>query len=144
MITMEKTKIALEDDISRTIMAENGCTAHFQYEDDKNVNMKGCENKPCPRIITVMTYNPKTGETFLLKEVCAKSDIEGLEEVLKYTKSHKKDYDTFSVVWVKRGEGKTQTSYFYCVDLLEAIEKFYYGKNREEYVVYKTEMSPKS
>lgn len=141
---MEKTKISIEDEISRTIMADNGCTAHFQYEDDNRVNMKGCENKPYPRIVTVMTYNPKTRETFLLKEVCSKTDVEGLEEILKYTKSHKEDYNSFTVLWAKKDDGKQSASYFYCKDVLEAMEKFYFNKQREDYIIYEVKMSSKA
>jgi len=137
-------KLSLEDDITRTVLGENGCTAHFDYKNDDKVNMKGCENKPYPRIVTVMTYNPKTKETFLLKEVVAKTDEEGLVEILKYATKHKEDYNSFSVIWLKKGERGTKTSHFYCVDLLEAMEKFYHNKIREEYIVYEVKMNGKS
>ena len=97
-----------------------------------------------PRTITVMTYNPKTRETFLLKEVSAESDEKGLLKVSEYVKSHKVDYDSFTVVWAKKGETKQSPSYFHCKDALEALEKFFFNKQREEYVIYSVNMNPKS
>lgn len=139
---METTKIALEDEISRAIMAENGCTAHFQYTDDTK-HFKTFFNQS-PRTITVMTYNPKTKETFLLKEVNAKTDEEGLVQIAEYVKTHKVDYDSFTVLWTKKGDTKQSSSYFYCKDALEALEKFFFNKEREDYVIYSVTMSPKS
>jgi hypothetical protein len=138
----ETTKIELEDEISRAIMAENGCTAHFEYvNDDKGVKKFHFQN---PRIITVMTFNPKTRETFLLKEVKAKTDEEGLTQISEYVKGHKIDYDSFTVIWVKKGNSKQALSYFFCKDALEALEKFFFNKDREEYIIYSVTMSPKS
>ena len=128
-------KIALEDEISRTIMAENGCTAHFEYKD---------KFKNTGRYITVMTYNPNTKETFLLQEIYADSDEKGLYEIFEYVKNHKVEYDSFTVVWAKKGDGKQAGSYFYCKDALEAMEKFFFNKKREDYIIYEVKMSAKS
>lgn len=139
---METTKIALEDEISRTVMAENGCTAHFNY-DDTFPRKLGAEDKE--RRITVMTYNNKKQTTFLLKEVVAKTDEEGLKEVLKYVKCHKEDYDSFSVMWSKKGQlGNIQKSDFYCKDIYEALSKFCFDKEKDEYVVYEVKMNARS
>lgn len=141
---MEKfNKMSLEDSISREVMSVNGCTAHFEYKDDNRISLKG-ENKPNPRSIVVMTYNPNTTETFLLKEICAQTDEDGLKEILDYVKRHKQDYDSFTFEWIKKGADKREISVFYCKDFLEATEKFYFNKNREEYIVYRTEISAKS
>lgn len=145
---MDKSIIALEDEISRAIMAENGCTAHFDYEDEKVYGkyVKG-ESSDLPkakRVVTVITYNPNTRETFLLKSVCEKTDEEGLEVISTYVKSHKIDYDSFTISWAKKGESKQSKSYFYCKDILEALEKFFFNKQREDYVIYSVNMNAKS
>jgi hypothetical protein len=139
---METTKIALEDEISRAIMAENGCTAHFDYHEIIVGKLK--DSSEYESKVTVMTYNPKTRETFLLKEVSAKSDDEGLMKVSEYVKSHKVDYDSFTVIWTKKGETKQSPSYFYCKDALEALEKFFFNKQREDYIIYSVTMSARS
>jgi len=136
----KKNKIALEDEILRTVMAENGCTVHFGYA----INHEGVYPVSEDSYdITAMTYNPKTKETFLLKEVknVTKQEV-GLEEILKYVNRHKEEYNSFTVIWRKKGEGKEEKSYFYCKDLFEALEKFYYNKNREDYIVFNTQMNP--
>lgn len=138
---MKKTKIVLEDEISRTVMAENGCTAHFEYHEiiTGKLNSSTFNKK-----VTVMTYNPKTQETFLLKEVEANTSEECLEKILEYVKSHKEEFDSFTIFWSKKGESKSEKSYFYCRDLFEALEKFYFNKNREEYTIYEVKMNPRA
>jgi len=142
----KKSKIALEDAITRSIMADNGCTAHFEYENSyrNGPPPKDFDNSKVKykRQVTVMTYNPKSEVTFLLKQIVADTDEEGLEEILKYTNGHKEEFNSFTVVWKKKGEGKEEKSYFYCKDLFEALEKFYYNKNREDYIVFSTQMNP--
>jgi hypothetical protein len=135
------TKIALEDEISRAIMADNGCTAHFDY---KEIIIGKLNGSKYDNEVTVMTYNPKTCETFLLKSVTAKTYEEGLMKISEYVKNHKADYDSFTILWAKKGEGKQSHSYFYCKDALEALEKFYFNKERDDYVIYSVTMSPKS
>ena len=138
---MEINKIALEDEISRTIMAENGCTTHFEYEAAFPAKL----GDSALRKVTVMTYSKQKQATFLLKEVLVSTDEEGLEEILKYAKSHKDDYDSFTVVWIKKGVGnKSEKSYFYCKDLFEVLEKFYFNKNREDYVIYEVKMNARA
>ncbi len=138
---MDKSKIALEDEISRVIMAENGCTTHFEYKDTFSKRL----SDPALRQITVMTYSKEKQASFLLKEVVASTDEEGLKEILKYAKSHKDDYVSFTVVWVKKGDGnKSEKSYFYCKDLFDVLEKFYFKKNREDYVIYEVKMNARA
>jgi hypothetical protein len=138
---MEDTKIGLEDEISRMIMAENGCTAHFEYEHDK-LNTEIFKNT---HTITVTTYNPKSKETFLLKSVTANDYVEGLMKISEYVRNHKIDYDSFTVTWSKKGDSHTRPlAYFYCKDALEALEKFYFNKERDEYIIYDVKMNPKS
>lgn len=139
---MINTKIALEDEISRIIMSDNGCTAHYEYK--SCVTTKSIDS-PELKQVTVMTYNIHSKATFLLKEVIAPTIEDGLKEILKYVKSHKEDYDSFTIVWAKKGTVKsTEKSYFYCKDLFEALEKFYFNKNREEYVIYEAKMNARA
>jgi len=141
---MKKNKVELEDVILREVMSDNGCTVHFTYaiNHKKGVNPVSEDNYD----VKAMTFNPKTQESFLLKEVKnVKTHEEGLEEILLYVQQHKTDYNSFTVVWAKKGENQQKiSSYFYCKDLLEALEKFYHDKVREDYIVYDTKMNGKS
>lgn len=143
MTIMKQSKIALEDEISRMIMSDNGCTAHFDYSDSEfkpRLLKEGTKRK-----IIVLTYNSIKKETFLFKEVEANNDEEGLKEILNYAKSHKDDYDSFTIVWTKKGVvNSSEKSYFYCKDLLEALEKFYFNKTREDYLIYEAKMNPRT
>ena len=135
-----ETKIELEDKISRAIMSENGCTAHFEYYE----NTKRLQDHRYS--VEVVTYNPNTKEKFLLKGDSSDSYENSLSKVFEYVKNHKVDYDSFTIIWAKRGSDflKQEKSYFYCKDSMEALEKFFFNKKREDYIIYELKMSAKS
>ncbi len=144
------TKIALEDEISRAIMAENGCTAHFEYKSEMDIdelpriiNVMTYIIDELPRIINVMTYNPKTRETFLLKEVTSNSDEEGLMKISEYVKNHKL-ITILILLSGQKSEVSQSCSHFYYQDALEVLEKFFFNKQREDYVIYSLSMNPKA
>ena len=119
--TSETQKLELEDEISRLVKETNGCSTHYEYSD---------------MTIKAITYNPTTKEKFLLLQVAEDNEIKGLEKILDYVKNHKKTYYSHTVVWSNKKDMKTNSSYFYCPDAFEALEKFFYNKNKEDYIIY--------
>lgn len=134
---MEKSLIKLEDEISRTIRENNGCTVHFEYKDSSGID----DINPA-KWAFVTTYNHTSEETFLLKSASGKSYEDALEIILEYVNNHTKSYASHTIVWSLKTNPKTNTSYFYCKDAVEALEKFFYGKERKDYVIYMVKLNP--
>lgn len=130
---MENKILQLEHEIQSLIFKDNGCTVHFEY------SVGNCD-------VSVYTTNPQTKEIFLLKEtnkVYLKED--GLKDILKYVKTQK-ELDSFTVIWIKKDEGTPvkQTSYFYCHDIQDAINKFFIGKDVKDYIIYEVKMNARA
>jgi|ERR1035437_5019675 hypothetical protein len=144
MITTDKepkTKIHLEDEISRIIMMDNGCTCHFEYNSYNNTKYKIVHD------VTVTTYNPATQETFLLKNVTQQPTEEiCLEKVLSFLQSHNNNpnYSSFTIEWKKKGGLKNELSHFYAKNMKEAIEKFFFEKDENDYIIYLAKLNPES
>jgi len=134
---MDTVVLKLEHEISTFISLDNGCTVHFEYD------LKGVPLNT-HHIVSAYTVNPKSDETFLLKSATDYSKEKALKQILDYVKAQK-GLNSFTVKWMKKDEIQTvNTSYFYCHDVIDVIEKFFYGKNSVDYIVYEIKLNPMS
>jgi hypothetical protein len=130
---METEKVKLENKISRIIEEDNNCSSHFEYNsvEDKTE-------------VTLITYNPIHHEQFVLKKEIAANPEQGLQKMLEYLEHIRQNQNTYTLIWLKRGENKTRTSYFSGKDMKEVLEKFYHNKDRENYIIYEMKLNPES
>jgi len=125
----------LESKIQSSIFTENKRTTHFEW------NHRISKINPWQCIAT--TYNTETKESFVLRVVEDKTREACLNQIIHYLEVTKPSLSPFTVIWKKKNEGtERQSSYFYCIDVLEVAENFFTGKRREEYIVYSIEMKP--
>ena len=139
MKTISKSKIDIlffENEISSFIKEDNGCSTHFEY------NKSHIDNSI--ESIRVTTYNPKKNETFLLIEIPCDDEVDGLKSVLDWIKSHKLTSQDIShtILWMKKGEGVTYKSYFYATSVRKALDKFFFDKKEDDYIIYEVKMNP--
>jgi ATP-dependent RNA circularization protein (DNA/RNA ligase family) len=120
--------IELEDRIANAIQKDNGRTIHFEYTDGKSV--------------TTWTYNHQNKETFLLTKQQGENYIECLQKILDFVQSNEKVYNSYTVIWSRKGRTEKVTSYFRCLDVVEVTNKFFEGKDKNLYHVYEIKMNP--
>ena len=130
---METEKVKLENKISRIIEEDNSCSTHFEYQ------KRNGETE-----LTIITYNPIHHEQFVLKKENADSVEHALKKVLEYLENSRKQQNTYTLVWLRKGENKTQTSYFSGSDMKDVLEKFYHNKESEDYIIYEIKLNPES
>lgn len=128
----------LEALISSEIRRDNGATLSFNYERNNDAHTA-----------RVFTLNPKTDEFFLLASATSYAQEAALVAVLDYVKNHKNEMNNYAVRWLKKsgyaqkdGDGKTNTSHFFCRDVAEVVEKFFAGKDSSMYIVYEIKLCP--
>jgi hypothetical protein len=133
----------LQNLITQNIKYDNGCEVEFEFVNDTPSWNFLRKIVGAPVTVRAFTVNPKTKEKFLLKQVSADNKIGALEKILNYVNEHKKNYNSFTIKWTKKNSdsSKIEISYFYCRDAKEAIDKFFFNKERTEYVVYSIEMN---
>lgn len=125
---MDSHIIELEDRIANIIQKDNGRTIHFEYNDGD--------------CITTWTYNHKNKETFLLTKQKGKNYIECLHKILNFVETNEKVYNSYTVIWSRKGRTERVTSYFRCTDVVEVTNKFFEGKDKNLYHVYEIKMNP--
>lgn len=127
---MDTRIIELEDEIATIIQKDNGRTIHFEYIGGN--------------MVEAYTYNHNNKETFLLTKKVGQDYVDCLQKILDYVKQNQKTYDSYTVIWARKGRGERTTSYFYCRDIVEVIDKFFEGKDKNLYHVYEIRMNPSS
>ncbi|TAE47498.1 MAG: hypothetical protein EAZ89_17750 [Bacteroidetes bacterium] len=92
--------------------------------------------------LELFTINPRHDQSFLFHTVMGKDKVEALEQLLDYVlKTHNKER-SYTVQWSKKGAGELHTSYFRARDMYDVLEKFYRGREKDEYVVFSVTMNP--
>jgi hypothetical protein len=137
---IDKDIIILENKIFNLLNGSNGVSVHFKYENE---------------ILTLLTYNSKSDEFFLLKEVSEEVMVIAYEKMYDYVKTLINSIDnkhsdnpiggSYTVEWSKNG-GETFKSYFYCNSMEEVLTKFYFGKEgyKQIFEVYDIKLNPLS
>lgn len=139
---MQADIIKLEDKIT-SIIKTDGKTVHFDYSDNKTESF--FSNQSVNYTVSAYTFNSKSGETFLLKTVVAKSPIQALEAILDYVTRTNESSSSYTVEWCKKENGrlgKYNISYFYCKNPKEVLDKFYSGKNEDDYEIFLLKLNP--
>lgn len=127
-------KMLIWAEIQDQIMRDNGCFAQYELND-----------KDGYKSIRVTTHNPKKQETFLLVEMACQNEIDGLKKVSTWIKNYNLSSEEFShtIIWSKVGEGgKTYKSYFYAKNARKALDKFFYDKDEDAYIIYEVKINP--
>jgi hypothetical protein len=144
---MNSKIIKLEHEISNLIQKDNGNTVHFEYvqtlESPANTKLLSQFKEPnIEEIVSAYTVNHTTQEQFLLKSVQALSKEAALEIILEYVRKQK-ELGPFTVIWAKRDSGShTNTSYFYCHDIMDALTNFFKGKEVKDYIIHEVKSNP--
>jgi len=132
-------RCSIEHDIITRVMYDNKATCHFDYRCQSN-------NKV---ILALTTYNPGHGQVFnLLITDPHDSDIKCLDQArifLDQIRSGKNGYFSYRINWIEKkgaNSGIQRTSYFYGSDINEVIDKFFEGKEREDFHIQRIEENP--
>jgi hypothetical protein len=148
---METNKIIieLEDKISELVFSDNGRKLRFDYKSiDYEVSIDNLESaqpqyrKVNRKQVLAYTYNLQNDETFVLRTSVGDTYESALADILSYVRTHKREMNSYTVVWTKRGLREKQESYFYCNDVIEVVNKFFEGKDKLEYIIYSIKLNP--
>lgn len=123
---MSVEKYKLESEIRELIFDDNRNSAHFEYSDHGHLGVN----------VKLVTLNKKTNATFLLTEMVSTTEIEALQNILKYLSEDR--YHSFTIKWYEKGipTDRPNKSKFRAQNIIAAIEKFYYGRNKDSLVIY--------
>jgi hypothetical protein len=94
--------------------------------------------------LDLITINPRHNQSFLFHSEKAADKVDALRKMLDYVKNYKEKENSYTIQWVARGEHELHTSYFRAGNILEALEKLYYGRDRNTITVFSVVLNPVS
>ena len=92
--------------------------------------------------LEVITVNPKHKQSFLYHSTEGRDKIEALEAMLAYVLKNNTSDNTYTIQWSIKGEDKLYTSYFRAINIMDALDKFYFGRDIMSVNVFSAVLNP--
>jgi carbamoylphosphate synthase large subunit len=92
--------------------------------------------------LDLITINPRHQQSFLFHSALGFSKVDALYEMLKYIKNYKEIKSSYTIQWALKGSNDLITSYFRASNILEALDKFTYGKDINSVVIFSVTLNP--
>lgn len=92
--------------------------------------------------LEVITINPKHAQSFLFHTTEGNDKISALEEMLNYVKKARLQFNSYTVQWSTINEDKLHTSYFRAKSIVDALNKFHYGRDESSVIVFSVVLNP--
>lgn len=92
--------------------------------------------------LNLITINPRHDETFLFHTTEGEDKLSALQAMLEYVELKHAKKQSYTVQWAQKGTADLQTSYFRARSMYEVLDKFFHGRNAEEYTVFSIQLNP--
>ena len=92
--------------------------------------------------LDLITINPRHNQSFLFHSERGTDKVDALRKMHSYVQNYKEKENSYTIQWVATGEKELHTSYFRASNILDALEKLYYGRDRATIRVFSVVMNP--
>jgi hypothetical protein len=114
------------------------------YFDYNVVNINEVEQLPMFRL-DLITINREHNHKFLFHSVTGASKVLLLKEMLRYIEEYNRQQETYQIEWTHLKDlSKMQDSWFRGNDIFDVLNKFYYGKEKSQFKIFKIKLMPVS
>lgn len=94
--------------------------------------------------LDLITINPRHTQSFLFHSDTGADKVDALRKMLDYVQNFKSKENSYTIQWVAGGNTELNTSYFRAGNILDALEKLYYGRDRNTLTVFSVVLNPVS
>lgn len=92
----------------------------------------------------LVTINPTHEQSFLFHTVNGTDKVDALEKMADYIEKHYPKENSMTVQWMKLGDQQLHTSYFRAKNMYEALDKFFYERDMNQYKIFSIALNPVS
>ena len=92
--------------------------------------------------LDLITISPRHNQSFLFHSETATDKVDVLKKMLVYVQSYKEKENSYTIQWVTKSDSELHTSYFRASNILDALEKLYYGRDRNTITVFSVVLNP--
>ena len=92
--------------------------------------------------LDLITVNPRHNQAFLFHSEAGADKVEALRKMLAYLQSYKEKENSYTIQWVAKGGKELHTSYFKAANIMDALQKLYYGRDMNTITVFSVVLNP--
>jgi hypothetical protein len=92
--------------------------------------------------LDLITINPRHDQAFLFHSETGRDKVEALKKMLTYVQSYKEKENSYTIQWVVKGGKELHTSYFKAANIMDALQKLYYGRDMNTITVFSVVLNP--
>jgi hypothetical protein len=92
--------------------------------------------------LDLITINPRHSQSFLFHSETGSDKVDALRKMWDYVQNYKEKENSYTIQWVTKSDSELHTSYFRAGNILEALEKLYYGRDRNTITVFSVVLNP--
>jgi predicted ATP-grasp superfamily ATP-dependent carboligase len=86
--------------------------------------------------LDLITINPRHNQSFLFHSANGTDKVDALKKMRDYVQNYKEKENSYTIQWVTKSDSELHTSYFRASNILDALEKLYYGRDRNTITVF--------
>ena len=94
--------------------------------------------------LDLITINPRHSQSFLFHSETGSDKVDTLHKMWNYVQNFKEKENSYTIQWVTKSASELHTSYFRASNILDALEKLYYGRDRNTITVFSVVLNPMS
>ena len=92
--------------------------------------------------LDLITINPRHNQAFLFHSETGADKVHALTKMLTYVQNYKEKENSYTIQWVAKGDTELHTSYFKAGNILDALQKLYYGRDMNTITVFSVVLNP--
>lgn len=92
--------------------------------------------------LDLITINPRHNQSFLFHSETGADKVDALKKMWEYVQNYKEKENSYTIQWVTKNVSELHTSYFRASNILDALEKLYYGRDRNTITVFSVVLNP--
>lgn len=94
--------------------------------------------------LDLITINPRHNQSFLFHSESGFDKIDALKRMMDYVKNYREQESSYTIQWMTKDERQLHTSYFRASNILDSLDKLYYGRDRNTITVFSVVLNPVS
>jgi hypothetical protein len=92
--------------------------------------------------LDLITINPRHNQAFLFHSETGSDKVDVLKKLLSYVQRYKEKENSYTIQWVVKGGKELHTSYFKAANVMDALQKLYYGRDMNTITVFSVVLNP--
>jgi hypothetical protein len=92
--------------------------------------------------LDLITINPRHNQAFLFHNETGGDKVDALNKMLRYVQNYKEKENSYTIQWVTKSDSELHTSYFRAGNILDALQKLYYGRDMNTITVFSVVLNP--